>query len=706
LATVASANGSHVTLDDLRRRFPVSLKGATLKSLIDHAAALGFSSRALRADLDELDQLILPCILHWNLNHFVVLEKVSSARRLITIFDPAVGTRRLSFSEASRHFTGVALELTPNVDFRANTDRAPRLKLAQLTGKVRGLPTALAQVFAVALVLQLFAIAAPLFNQIVVDEVITSHDADLLTVLVLGFALLMLVQTALGLARSWMVMVLGQTLSLQWVSNVFSHLVKLPVQWFEQRHLGDITSRFGSVGAIQRTITTALIESVLDGVMVVAALGMMLLYSPMLSAVVVVAVALYGLVRWASYRPLRDAAHERLIVAAKENSHFLETLRAIQPLKLYGRESERRNRWQNLIVDVQNRDVRTAKLNIGFTTANTFIFGVENLLVFWLGAKLVMGAQVSSQTAGVAPFTIGMLFAFISYKGQFATRISALIDYAVELKMLSLHAERLGDIALTAPEQDLPSGNLPLHDLAHLAPSLELRNVSFRYGEGEPWTLKDANFHIDAGQSVAVTGASGVGKTTLLKILLGILPPDEGQVLYGGIPVRQLGLANVRQRIGTVMQEDVLLSGSLADNISFFDTQPEQDRIEACAAMAQLHDDIRRMPMGYHTLVGDMGTSLSGGQKQRLLLARALYKQPSVLALDEATSHLDLTNERHVTQALSGMSLTRLIIAHRPETIAGAQRVVQIKDGQVVDVMRALALAPDESGPSTAAHPT
>lgn len=685
--------------------FPVATRGAKLDDLILHASVLGLSPRALRVELNELSQLTLPCVLHWNLNHFVVLEKVSILGNGVTIFDPAVGTRRLSLQSASRHFTGVALELTPNGVFQSGKN-ASQLRLSQLTGKVRGLPAAMAQIFAVALVLQLFAIAAPLFNQIVVDEVITLHDADLLTVLVLGFGLLMLVQTALGLARSWMVMVLGQTLSLQWVTNVFSHLVKLPVQWFEQRHLGDITSRFGAVGAIQRTITTALIESVLDGVMAVAALAMMLLYAPALAAVVVMAVVLYGLVRWASYRPLRDAAHERLVVAAKENSHFLETLRAIQPLKLYGREGERRNRWQNLIVDVQNRDVRTAKLNIGFTTANTFIFGVENLLIFWLGAKLVMGAQVGSQTAGVAPFTIGMLFAFITYKGQFASRVSALIDYAVELKMLSLHAERLGDIALSSPEKDLPSGDLPPNDLAHLAPSLELRNVSFRYGEGEPWVLQGANFTVEAGQSVAVTGASGVGKTTLLKILLGILPPNEGQVLYGGIPVRQLGLANVRQRIGTVMQEDVLLSGSLADNISFFDTQPEQERIEACAATAQLHDDIRRMPMGYHTLVGDMGTSLSGGQKQRLLLARALYKQPSVLALDEATSHLDLTNERHVTQALSGMSLTRLIIAHRPETIAGAQRVVQIKDGQVVDVMRALPPAPDESSPSTVAHQT
>jgi ATP-binding cassette, subfamily B, bacterial CvaB/MchF/RaxB len=280
-----------------------------------------------------------------------------------------------------------------------------------------------------------------------------------------------------------------------------------------------------------------------------------------------------------------------------------------------------------------------------------------------------------------------MLFAFISYKSQFTGRISALIDYAVQLKMLGLHSERLADIALAEPEkQDAMAAN----DLSHLEPSLELRHVSFRYGEGEPWVLKNASFKVEAGQSVAVTGPSGAGKTTLLKLLLGLLPPSEGEVLYGGVPVRQLGLANVRRRIGTVMQEDVLLTGSLAENIAFFDVQPEPQRVEACARLAQVHGDIVKMPMGYHTLVGDLGSGLSGGQKQRLLLARALYKQPRVLALDEATSHLDLGNERAVTQALAQMRLTRLVIAHRPETIAGAQRVVQVKDGQVVEVARAV----------------
>lgn len=320
-------------------------------------------------------------------------------------------------------------------------------------------------------------------------------------------------------------------------------------------------------------------------------------------------------------------------------------------------------------------------MTIGFSTANTLVSGIENLLVFWIGAGLVMQTGIPAGGT-VSPFTIGMLFAFISYKGQFTSRVSALINYSVEIKMLSLHAERLGDIVLAKPEiNDVPS-----NELTHLAPSIELKEVSFRYGEGEPWILKNTNLLLAAGQSVALTGPSGCGKTTLLKVMLGLLAPQEGEVLCGGIPVKHLGLQNYRQRIGTVMQEDVLLAGSIADNISFFDVQPNEERIQACAAAAAVHDDIAAMPMGYQTMVGDMGSSLSGGQKQRVLLARALYKKPKVLALDEATSHLDIVNEQRVTHALAKMNLTRIIVAHRPETIAGAQRVVCLQQGKVVEV--------------------
>lgn len=687
LAMVASAHGLRIDLADLRRRFPVGLKGANLQQLISHARALHFSARPLRLDLHELPSLATPCILHWDLNHFVVLMKATNHR--IHILDPAAGERSLRTAEASRHFTGIALELAPDAEFTP-VDERRQVKLSQLTGRIRGLHGALARVLVVALVLQLFAIVAPLFNQLVVDEAIASHDTDLLDVLSLGFALLLVVQTALGFARSWMVMTLGQTLSLQWAGNVFAHLLRLPATWFEQRHLGDVVSRFGAVGSIQRTLTTAAIEAVLDGLMASAAVVMMWLYAPTLTGVVVGAVVLYGLLRWAGYRPFRDAARERLIVAAKEQTHFLESLRAIVPLKLFGHEAERHARWQNLVVDVHNRDVRTARLSIFFATANALVFGVENLLVIWLGARMVMDTQVGT---GDVAFTIGMLFAFVSYKQQFTGRVSALIQYAVELRMLGLHGERLADIALAAPESGVSRGSFATHDLSHLEPSLELRSVSFRYGEGEPWILRDVNLVVAAGESVALVGPSGAGKTTLLKLLLGLEQPSEGEVLYGGIPIRQLGVDNVRRLIGTVLQDDLLLSGSLADNVSFFDAHPNRARIEACTRMACVHDEVIRMPMGYETLVGDLGSGLSGGQKQRLLLARALYKQPRVLALDEVTSHLDLLNEQAIGEVLAAMRLTRIVIAHRPDGTGDAQRVIQVCNGVVAQQSRDVSVA-------------
>lgn len=679
---VLTHHGSPVRIADLRARFGAQPRGTSLKSLIAYARQSGLQARPLRLELPDLGKLQLPCILHWGLNHFVVLERVHGARG-ITIADPAVGRRRLTMDEVSRQFTGVALELTPTADFQPKPP-APRLRLRQLTGRVTGLWRSLAAIGAVALALEAFAIVAPLLNQLVVDDAIVSHDRELLTVLVLGFGVLLVIQTALGLVRSWMVIILGQTLSLQWLGNVFAHLLRLPMAFFEQRHLGDVVSRFGSVGAIQRTLTTSALEAVLDGLMAVAALAMMLLYSSKLAAVVIGAVLAYGALRLAAWAPLREAAAERLVLGAKENSHFLETLRAMQPLKLFGREEERRARWQNLIVDVQNRDVRTAKLMMLFGVGQTFIFGVENLLVLYFGALLVMGTST-----GGAAFTVGMLFAFLSYKGQFTGRVAQLIDFVAEFKMLGLHAERLADIALATPERDTPQGDLPPNDLAHLPASIELRGLGFRYSEGEPWLLRNVNLVIQPGESVAIVGPSGAGKTTLMKLMLGLLAPTEGQVLYGGIPMAQLGRGNVRRRIGTVMQDDVLLTGSLADNVSFFDSEPDRPRIEVCARMALLHDDIVRMPMGYETLVGDLGHGLSGGQKQRLLLARALYKQPAILAMDEATSHLGVTAERAVTHVLGQLPVTRVLIAHRPDTIAGAQRVVMLKDGALAELARA-----------------
>ncbi len=674
LAMISSHFGYQTDLADLRRKFSISLKGATLAQLMRHASSLELSARPLRLDLDEIDQLALPCILHWNLNHFVVLKQVKKSwqgKISLILLDPAVGERRVSVEEASKHFTGVALELNPTAKFEAKDERK-KISIRDLTGRIIGLRRAMLQVIILALALEIFAITSPLFNQFVIDEVIVSGDRELLIVLVFGFALLMVTQTAISLARSWFLMRWSMDIGFQWSGRLFAHLIRLPVSYFEKRHLGDIVSRFGSIGAIQSTLTSLFVESLLDGLMALLALGMMLLYSPKLSMLVLSGVLLYAGLRWAFYQPFREASQERLVLASKSSSHFMESIRAISPLKLYGREEERRARWQNMQMDVQNRDIKTQKMSIMFKVSNTAIFGVQGLAMFYIGANLVM------QNA----MTVGMLMAFSSYAGTFSGRIFSLIDLFVSLKMLSMHSERLADIVCEEIEPEAPLET----DLSRLQSSITLKNLKFRYAEGEPWVLDGINLSIPAGQSIALIGPSGCGKTTLCKIILGLLKPTEGEVLIDDIPIKQLGLSAYRSLVGTVMQDDVLLAGSIMDNISFFDANTSQDRVELSARQAAIHDEICAMPMGYQTLVGDMGSSLSGGQKQRVLLARALYKQPKILALDEATSHLDIENERKVNEALSAVNLTRIMVAHRPETIAAAQRVVSLQEGKAVEL--------------------
>ena len=668
LAMIASYHGHRVDLPALRARFSISLHGVSMPQLMQFADGLKMASRPVRLELEELSELRLPCILHWNLNHFVVLKEVDG--KGIVIHDPALGLRRLAFAEVSKSFTGVALELTPNADFKS-TDEVRRVSLLGLMGKVDGLWRAFGLVFGMALALEVFALISPMFNQWVVDEALISGDAGLLNVLVVGFALLLVIQTAITLARGWTVMYLATHLNLQWAANVFTHLLRLPLVWFEKRHLGDVVSRFGSISTIQQTLTTGFIEAMLDGLMATATLAMLFVYSLKLTLVVLAAVALYGLLRALSYRPLREANEENLVLAANAQSCFLETIRGVQAIKLFGRELERRSRWLNLAVDAINRTVRTQKFMLWFGIANTCVFGLENLLVFWLGANMVMDGS----------FTIGMLFAFSAYQAQFTGRISSLINKYIDFRMLSLHAERLADIVLEAPEQDVAHAQ----NTEQLLARIELVDVGFRYSDVDPWVLRHVHLAIEPGESLALVGPSGCGKTTLVKLILGLLEPVEGEIRYGGVAIQKIGHRAYRQMMAVVMQDDNLMSGSLADNISFFDPQVDHERIEASAKLAAVHDDIVAMAMGYHTLSGDMGTSLSGGQKQRVLLARALYRSPKVLVLDEATSHLDVERERLVNQSVGALDITRICVAHRPETIAMAERVVRLHNGVIVE---------------------
>jgi len=676
LAMVASHHGHQSDLPTLRRRFSLSLKGTTLADLVRMAGALKLTSRALRADLSHVPDLPVPCVLHWDLNHFVVLKEVR--RGVAVIHDPARGLRRMSLHELSRHFTGVVLELTPQVDFEPRAE-PPAISLRQMLGRVTGLKRSLLQIFALALALEFFLLLSPFFMQWVVDGVLVGADHDLLLTLGVGFGLLVLIQVATGAIRSWAVLHLSSTLNLQWLGNVFAHLMHLPVSWFEKRHTGDVMSRFGAVQQIQRTLTTSFVEAVLDGLLVVVTLVMMLIYSGLLSSIALGGVALYAALRYAFFRPMREATEEAIVHDAKRSSHLLESLRGVQSIKLFNRQEDRQARFMNLVVDAMNADITTRKLELMFGVWHKLVFGLERIAIVWVGALLVLDKS----------FSVGMLFAFIAYKEQFAQRVSALIDKWVEVRMLRLQGERLADIVLSEPEAE------PMVPRTRRTPAarIEVRDVSFAHSDAEPAVLQGLNLCIEPGESVAIVGPSGCGKTTLLKLMLGIHAPQSGEVLIDGIPLHKLGMRAWRDMIGTVMQDDALFAGSIAENISFFDPQPDSAWLERCARIAAVHEEIEAMPMAYETLIGDMGASISGGQKQRILLARALYKRPAILFLDEATSALDVDHERAVNQAIKSLQLTRIFVAHRPETVASAGRVVALDGGRVAQDLRSVPAA-------------
>lgn len=664
LAMIANFHGFQASLGFLRAQLGGSSRGVTLAQMIRMAGSLDLSARALRLEPAGLKSLAVPCILHWNLDHFVVLERVS--RGFVEIIDPAIGRARVSMETVNKCFSGVALELVPGEGFRPRRTRS-ELSLSQFFGAAASVWPALGKLLMLSLALQVFTLIAPFYTQLVVDQVIAAGDLGLLTVLVVAFGLLASVSIAISGLRSVLVLYFGAKLQYGWASRLFHHLVRLPLEFFERRHVGDVLSRFRSLGAIQGLVTTTVVEAVIDGLMAVTTICVMLFYSPTLTIVPVLALALYMLVRLALLRPQRELAHEALMQSAKENSHFLETLRGMLAIKSFAREVTRESTWQNRAVDSIRTQFRVSVLGLSQGIVNQLLFALENVLVIYLGARAVIDEHLS----------LGMLVAFLAYKVQFTGRASALLDKLLEFRLATVHLDRLSDIVLAEREFNVDSAQAAV--IPPIQGRLEARGVSFRYSSSEPYVLQDVNLCIEPGECVAIVGPSGSGKTTLLKILMGLLAPTDGRILVDDYEMMADAVRlGYRGQIAAVMQEDCLLSGTLAENICFFDSSPDQRRIEASAVAAAIHDDIVKLPMGYHTLVGDMGSALSGGQKQRVILARAIYSQPRILFLDEATAHVDSETEERIHLVLARSNITRVVVAHRKETISIADRVLEL----------------------------
>ena len=663
IAMIASYHGFETDIASLRGRYSISMKGATLQTLIDISASIGLSAHAVKLDIDELKDIRLPAIIHWGMNHFVVLKSVSNSRFII--HDPDKGLISADTNYVSRNFTGIALELIPNKDFRRAREQKS-LKLFELVNVNSTIIGGFFKVIVLSLIIELFVLASPFYFQMIIDESIAKGDLDFLNVIAICFGIILLFQVISSALRQFVIQYIGTYISFDTENRLFHHMLRLPLDWFSKRHVGDIQSRFKSIDPIKRFISGDSLASLIDGSISIFVVIAMLYYNYLLSALVLGFIFLYVIFRITALGLQRRLAGDVISTDAKKQSRFLESLRSILTVKSSSYEHHRERIQRGLIVENLHALIKSGNLRISTQAVTQLLLGLLSILVLYFGAHAVISNNMS----------LGMLTAFVSYQAIFVGRVSSFIDGYIQWRIVDVHLQRVSDIALSRREPQ----KIELGHSGVLQGRIAVDAISFRYSISDDFVINNLSFEVNAGEYLAISGASGCGKTTLVKLITGLYKSNKGAITIDGININRWNKKSLRQQIGIVLQDDVLLQGTIAENISGFDDNIDLDKVYLSAKQASIHQTIMNMPMAYHSLVGDMGTSLSGGQRQRIMIARALYRSPRLLILDEGTSNLDVETERAINHSLSELAITRIVIAHRPETLRAADRTIDLSN--------------------------
>lgn len=678
LAMILGSFGRNLDINTLRGRYGPTTRGTTLQRLVEIGGQEGLECRPLRVEVEDLAELGLPCILHWNMNHFVVL--VGTSRGRYQIIDPAVGSRFVSAKEMSASFTGVALECAPSAVFE-KAKKPEGLSLRRLLGSVKGLKRGVSLLLLMSVVLQALSLLAPLLTQVIIDSVVISADTGLLLTICVAMIAVVCLQVSINAARTWASLFLGAELGYFLTAGVLRKLLWLPASFFQSRSMGDLISRLGSVQAIKDAATSLIVGAILDTAMVITMLAAILVYSPLLASVSLLAFAAYSLLRVASAQWLRLASQEDITLSAKESSQIFESLRGYLTVQANGLEDFRHVQWKGRAIDSINQRLRIGRVNMGIAAASQGLQGFERAVVIGLGAAMVIDGS----------FTVGMLVAYLAYMTLFSTRAGSLLDTLLSVHLLRVHVDRVSEVFLTDSRPQRGNSFIP----SDAGVGLVARQISYQYSVGESPIFEDLSLEVKPGEFLVVVGPSGCGKSTLLKVLIGMLPTSSGSVSLGGFELEKIDHSSLKGTVASVMQEDQLFAGTVAENIAIGEWQPDQKRMLEAAELAAIRSEIELMPMGFSTMVGDMGVAFSSGQKQRIILARALYRSPKVIFLDEATSHLDEESARHVLTSLRSLGATVICATHDRSVVKIADKILHMPcDGASPSTDRSTEVSP------------
>jgi ABC-type bacteriocin/lantibiotic exporter with double-glycine peptidase domain len=667
LAMVLGYYGKEIGREELRTIIGAGRDGTTARDILNAARHFNLRGRGVKLELRGLEHLPAAAILHWEFKHFVVFERVSP--RGVDILDPSAGKRRVSMTEFSQSFTGVALLLEPAEGFVPSEGDPKRRRggLASLVWESGDW----GRIMTMSLFLQALPIALPLLTGAIVDRVVPRGDRHMLLVLSVGFGAVIVFNLFASLIRGHLLLKLRTVVDIRMTLDFLGHMIALPFAFFQRRSIGDLLMRLNSNVLIRQVLTSGVLSGLLDGVMLLGYLVLLFALSWTMGALVL----LFGVLQVGVFlvtRPLRrDINSVSILRQSNAQSYQVEIFAGIETLKAMGAEGRAHEQWANLFVDMQNASLAEGRLAAAVDAVSSTLRLGAPLVILGVGALKVLDGELSLGTMlSINAFAVGVL-----------TPLGNLVSTAVQLQLLGGYLERIADVRETPLEQDMSRVRVA----GPLSGSIEVDQVSFRYSPLEPLVVRDVSLKIEPGQLVAIVGRSGSGKSTLASLILGLYNPTSGRILYDGVNLADLELRSVRRQLGIVTQKAYIFGTSIRANITLSEPDTPHEAVEAAAKLAQIHDEIMAMPMGYDTPLIDGGGSISGGQRQRLALARALLRKPSILLLDEATSALDAITERRVQDALAHLQCTRVVIAHRLSTILHADSILVMDQGRLVE---------------------
>ncbi|WNO11607.1 peptidase domain-containing ABC transporter [Teredinibacter sp. KSP-S5-2] len=668
LTMVLRYYGNFKNISVIRKQSQQAHTGEAFEDLLKMADNCHLSAKQRRIEFNQIDKLLLPAIIHWELNRFVVLTNVSSST--ITIHDPTFGKKVINRKEANKLFSGYSFELKPKASFD-KPEQNKSFDLNEVFGLLSGFRSSLKASILLALFSQVFILSFPFCYRIVIDRVVENGDANLLFIILSFFTVLAIFHFLVSLQKAREELFLGTNLIYQTTSNVVRHLFSLPIKYFESRVPGDIVSRVTASRELEKVLSERFISSTINAAISILVLIIIFAHDLTIGFAFVLFIAIFSVISTIHFKKLAVIERESAINAEEERTNLSESVQSIQTIKLYAAEIEQLNEWDRKYITTLNSNIKKSRSRLLFRQSGDLIFNLNRLFVMYLSIMMVINGT----------FTVGEFFSIFIYGTLLTTRVRDLIESIVGYQMLFVRLARVSDILLEAPENTNTNNPAP----TNLTGAISISNLTFKYPNEGKNLIENLSLDIVPGEFIVLTGASGCGKTTLLKLILGLYNADSGEIRYDDVSIKNSDLRGLRKQFGTVMQNDSIFSGSIASNIALFDSNPNYERIQEVAKLALIDDVIQKFPAKYDTIIRQNSGRLSAGQTQRVILARALYKDPKVLFIDEGTAFLDVETEIRLNRNLQSLNVTRIAVAHRPESIRLADRIFDLSEQQFID---------------------